>query len=285
MAGQDVKHTSYRSKRGKKNRPSYRDNGTRSHTPALNMTGKQGMIAVAVLVVVALVLGLVTWRLVASPKMDTLAYRDRLISVNQGDLPAPPFIGWEQQFVDEPPEELKPNKAIDNLNNEDCTPGGKRQAQVEGLITHNASEWSATEMYNTSYNAQIRIDASDTFDQNDGRDGGVDYGLIDSYLHDCSYVEFTQTVDDASKTVRITQKPLKVDPDAWNMRDGRAWSQTVAVSSPEGFEGTTTTITALGHGPGATLQAKMTFEGRLDNNAINQMDLLWTAQTTKAFNA
>lgn len=278
------KRASYRDQKGGRSggrRTSYR--AEEEQSTLLNLTGKSLAIVLAVGVAAVAVLGFVVYRMVFTPKLDTLAFKDRLVSVNQGDLPAPPFIGWEQAILEEPPAKLKPNKAIKDVNVEECTPGGKRQAEVAGLIMNKATQWSGTEMYNTAYNAHIRIDASNANDRSDGRNGGLDYGLVDSFLHDCSYIEFTQEADGKSKTVRITHQPLNIDLEAWDMSDGRAWVQTVATSTPEGYEGATSTITTLGHGRGSTLQAQLTFEGRTDQNAVNTMDLLWTAQTLKAF--
>lgn len=267
-----------RNVRGRNAAPKYRKTSTSADSPAINLSGKTGIIIVAVLVVAAIAATFGLYKMLTGPKMDAEAYRDKLVSVNQGDLPAPPFIGWKQEYLEEPPEPLKPNDSIKEVNNEECTPGGERQAEVSGLIMNEATEWSGTEMYNTAYNAQIRVDASNA----NVESNGLDYEKVDSYLRDCSYVEFVQNGEDDSRRVRITRKPLEVKPDAWKMKDGRAWSETIAVSTPEGFKGTSTTVSMLGHGRGATLQGQLTFEGRLDDNAVNTMDLLWTAQTAKA---
>lgn len=281
MARKQERRTSYRERVGLKSRVNGKADGD---APAINLTGKKGMAIIAVVVVAVIALAFGLWKMLSTPPLDTQAYKDRLVSVNQGDLPAPPFIGWEQQGLEEPPARLEPNKAIEDVNLEECTPGGNRQADVAGLVMDNATQWSGTEMYNTAYNASIRIDASNAFDRSDGRDGGLDYSLVDAFLHDCSYVEFMQQAEDESKTVRITRTPMDMEPETWNMSDGRAWVETVAVSTPQGYEGATSTITTLGHGPGATLQGQLTFQGRVDDNSVNTMDLLWTAQTTKAFN-
>lgn len=282
MAAKQERRTSYRDRNGLKSRLKQRADSRSSDSPPINLTGKSGVviIAIAVIAIIGLVFGM--WKMLSTPPMDTQAFKDRLVSVNQGDLPAPPFIGWEQKGLEEPPERLQTNDAIHDVSSKECTPGGKRQADVAGLIMNNATRWSGTELYNTAYNAQIRIDASNAFDRSDGRNGGLDYGLIDEFLHDCSYVEFTQKTDDESKTVRITRTPMAMEPETWGMSEGRAWAETIAVTTPQGYAGATTTITTMGHGPGATLQGQLTFQGRVDDNSVNTMDLLWTAQTAKA---
>lgn len=282
MADKQEQRVSYRDRNGLKNRLKHLTDSRTTDAPPINLTGKSGVIllGVAILAIIGLVFGM--WKMLSNPPMDTEAYKDRLVSVNQGDLPAPPFIGWEQRGLEEPPQPLQTNSAIHGVNIEECTPGGKRQADAAGLIMNNATRWSGTELYNTAYNASIRIDASNAYDRSDGRDGGLDYGLIDSFLHDCSYVEFTQDADNESKTVRITRTPMAMEPETWGMSEGRAWAETIAVTTPQGYSGATTTITTIGHGPGATLQGQLTFEGRVDDNSVNTMDLLWTAQTAKA---
>lgn len=207
-------------------------------------------------------------------ELDTLAYRDSLITVGGGDLPAPPFIGWSQEFVESPPERLQTSGTITNVSNPECEPGGERQAELYGLVMENASRWSATELFNAAYNSQIRVDASDSYIKSNG----LDYGVVDRWLDDCGFVSF----DQGDKTIRITNKPLDVDMGVWDFSDGRAWVQTVATTTAQGFQGASSTITTLGNAPGVTLQAQLTFRGRADDNAVATMDLLWSSQAMKA---
>lgn len=258
-------------------RPSART--TVKQEPLFDITGRSFAIMVAVVSIIAFALIFLLFRTVLSPKLDVVAYQNKLVNVNQGDLPAPPFIGWDQAMVNNPPERLQPNDAISAVNKEECTPGGKRQAEIAWLIMDNATEWSGTEMYNTAHNAHIRIDASNAFKQSKT----FDYNSIDQFLRDCSFVEFNQKgSDDNQRTVRITYAPLDTDVAAWNLVDGRAWTQTVSVTTPQGYQGTTSTITTLAHGGEITLSLQLTFEGRIDDNAIKTMDLLVAAQADKA---
>lgn len=237
---------------------------------------KTTTIAVTLVAAILLIAGLgyISYREFFNKPLDTLAYRDKLISVANGDLPAPPFIGWEQRFVDEPPAKLTPNEAITEVNKADCEPGGKRQQELDGMIMSKASRWSGTELFNAAYNSQIRVDASDAFIESNG----LDYGIVDRWLKDCDYVTFNKD----NSTVRITNTPLDVDMSVWNFEDGRAWVQTVSTTTPEGFQGSSSTITTIGNAPGVTLKTQLTFRGRADDNAINTMDLLWSSQAAKA---
>ena len=231
---------------------------------------------IGVLVAVAIIAGLVfsLWRSLFVQTMNPVAYRDSLISVSNGDLPAPPFIGWEQEMLEEPPAPLAPAKDITNVNKPECEPGGKRHRELNWLVMDQAHRWSGTELYNTAYNSHIRIDATNA----NAAANGLDYDVVDQWLTDCAFVSF----DQGDRTVRITYTPLEVDMKVWGMSGGRAWVQTMSTTTPEGYQGATSTITTLGSQPGITLKADMTFRGRLDDNAVATMDLLWSAQSAKA---
>lgn len=272
----------------RKQRPNYHNrNGTTRPTlhttakqiPIFNLSGKSFAVIVAVVSIIAFGLVFFLFRATVSPKLDVVAYQNKLINVNQGDLPAPPFIGWDQAILHEPPTHLHPNDSISAVNKEECTPGGNRQAEIAWLIMNNATKWSGIEMYNTAHNAHIRIDMSDAFK----RSKHFEYDHIDQFLRDCSFVEFNQKDgNDSHRTVRITYAPLDADVTAWGLTGGRVWAQTVSVATPQGFQGTTSTITALTHGGDITLYLQLTFEGRVDDNAIKTMDLLIAAQADKA---
>lgn len=214
------------------------------------------------------------YRTFTAERMNPVAYQDSLISVANSDLPAPPFIGWDQTTVEEPPVPLQPNEELVNVNNQECAPGAERHRELNWLIMANANRWSGTELFNSAYNSHIRIDASNS----SVASNGLDYGIVDRWIADCGFVSF----DHGESTVRITYRPLDVDMSVWDFTDGRAWIQTVATTTPTGFEGSSSTITTLGHAPGVTLQTALTFRGRADDNAIRTMDLLWSAQATKA---
>ena len=233
-------------------------------------------VVIGLLVTVAVLGGLVftLWRSLFVQPMNPVAYRDSLISVSNGDLPAPPFIGWEQEMLEEPPVPLSPAKDITNVNKAECEPGGERHRALNWLVMDQAHRWSGTELYNTAYNSHIRIDATNA----DAAADGLDYDVVDQWLTDCAFVSF----DQGDRTVRITYTPLEVDMKVWGMNDGRAWVQTMSTTTPEGYQGATSTITTLGSQPGITLKADMTFRGRLDDNAVATMDLLWSAQSAKA---
>lgn len=232
---------------------------------------------VAFLLVAAAIIGgliFALYRMMFVEQMNPVAYRDSLISVSNGDLPAPPFIGWEQEILEEPPVPLAPAKDITNVNKAECEPGGERHRALNWLVMDQAHRWSGTELYNTAYNSHIRIDATNA---NAAADG-LDYEVVDRWLTDCAFVSF----DQGDRTVRITYTPLEVDMKVWDMNDGRAWVQTMSTTTPEGYQGATSTITTLGSQMGITLKADMTFRGRLDDNAVATMDLLWSAQSAKA---
>lgn len=233
-------------------------------------------VVIGLLVTVAVLGGLVftLWRSLFVQPMNPVAYRDSLISVSNGDLPAPPFIGWEQEMLGEPPVPLSPAKDITNVNKAECEPGGERHRALNWLVMDQAHRWSGTELYNTAYNSHIRIDATNA----DASADGLDYEVVDQWLTDCAFVSF----DQGDRTVRITYTPLEVDMKVWGMNNGRAWVQTMSTTTPEGYQGATSTITTLGSQPGITLKADMTFRGRLDDNAVATMDLLWSAQSAKA---
>lgn len=233
-------------------------------------------VVIGLLVAVVIVGGLAfsLWRSLAAQPMNPVAYRDSLISVSNGDLPAPPFIGWEQEMLEEPPTPLAPAKDIVNVNKPECEPGGERHRELDWLIMDQAHRWSGTELYNTAYNSHIRIDATNA----NVAANGLDYDVVDQWLTDCAFVSF----DQGDRTVRITYTPLDVNMKVWDMDGGRAWVQTMSTTTPEGYQGATSTITTLGSQPGITLKADMTFRGRLDDNAVATMDLLWSAQSAKA---
>lgn len=233
-------------------------------------------VIVGVAVAVAVVSGLVfyLYRALFVEQMNPVAYQDSLISVANGDLPAPPFIGWEQEMLADPPTPLAPAKDISNVNKQECEPGGDRHRELDWLIMDQAHRWSGTEMYNAAYNSHIRIDATNA---NTAADG-LNYEVVDQWLTDCAFVSF----DQGDRTVRITYTPLEVDMNVWGMDGGRAWVQTMSATTPEGYQGASSTITTLGHQPGITLKADMTFRGRLNDNAVATMDLLWSSQVAKA---
>lgn len=260
--------------------------GVRSTSPTSRTSGKGGTrltntakVVIAAVGVTA-VIGVASFigiKAATSKDVDIAAFEDALISVHGGDLPAPPFIGWTQSAIQQLPEPLRPDDTIINVNRAECEPGGPRQAELDWLIMNEATKWSATELYNPAYNSQIRIDASNSHVESNG----VDYTVVDRWLEDCGYVTFDQD----NHTVRVTYKPLDVDMKVWNFDQGRAWIQTVSTTTPEGFQGSSSTITTIGNAPGVTLQAAITFRGRADDNAVATMDLLWSSQAAKALQA
>lgn len=225
-----------------------------------------GVAAVTIALIGALVAGFFYLR-----PMNKEAYNDYLVQVNEGDLPAPPFIGWKQQET-APPEKLQGIDGVSELNRAECAPGGELHAAAENLIVDGAHKWSGTEMVQAAYNANIRVDITDAPVEKG-------YKPVRDWLKKCDLVEF----DQQDRTVRLTHKYLPVDmKEKYGLADtGIIYSQTVATTTPQGFQGSSSTLTAIGRTENSTIRVKLTFRGRVDDNAIDTLGILWNAQTAK----
>lgn len=243
-----------------------------SHMPR---AGKTVVIVACVLFAVAIVAS-VCVLVVGKNRVDSAAFVDRLVVADGGDLPAPPFIGWVQQPADAMPDAMRPDEDVQVVTeNPNCVPGGGLQNSVKQLVFSDATKWSGTVLQHPAYGAEIRVDLTNAAQK---ARKGVDYRLVDDYLTQCAYIEVTS----GDKTVRITNKPLNFSPDSWQLRQGRMWATTAATSTPAGFSGAITTITAVGDGVGFTENITLTFDGQLDENAAKTMMLLGAAQSQKA---
>lgn len=225
-----------------------------------------GVTVVAIALIGALVAGFFYLR-----PLDKEAYNDYLVQLNDGDLPAPPFIGWKQQET-KPPEKLDELKDVSALNRSECVPGGELHAAAENMIIEGAHKWSGTELVQAAYNANIRVDISDAPIKEQ-------YNPVRDWLERCDLVEFNQQ----DRTVRLTHKYMPIDMrEKYGLADtGVIYAQTVSTTTPQGFQGSSSTLTALGRTDDTTLRVKLTFRGRVDDNALDTLGILWNAQVAK----
>lgn len=227
-------------------------------------------LGVFTLVMALFVVGLVYS--MVNKRMDPTAYRAHLVTLQEGDLPAPPIIGWSQEMLEEPPTALEPMENVESISREQCLPGGELHAAADGLYLNEMHRWSGTELVQPAYNANMRINITNA------RPEG--YDAIDDWLNQCADV----TVVEGDRTIRISHQSLPINMKSeFDMIDeGRVYTTTTAVTTPAGFQGSSTTITSLGRVEGMTIRADLTFRGTVDDNALDTMGVFWTAQTAKA---
>lgn len=230
------------------------------------LTGLVVMLVVAALIVTGIVF------LLVNKRMDPDYYRPHLVSLQEGDLPAPPIIGWSQELMEEPPAPLEPMENVDSINREQCLPGGELHAAADALYMHEAHRWSGIEMVQPAYNANMKIHISNA--------RPLSYSDLDKWLAQCSAV----TIQEGDRTIRISHQTLPIDmKHQFDMHDkGRVFTTTTAVTTPAGFQGASTTITSVGRAEGMTIRADLTFRGQIDDNSLDTMGIFWTSQAAKA---
>ena len=219
-----------------------------------------GTVVLIVLILIGTVLTLIGGR----DEVDTAAYRPMLVSTE--DIPAPPFIGWSEDDMEEP----KPLGEFNTISwdQHDCNSDSRFYDRLDRL-THDVSAWSGRTFYNTGYGATLTVQLSNA--KGDGA-GGVQ-GLAE----ECGYI--TSQDGSTRREGGISQMP--VDMGKFDFTSGAEWVTTYSTYNDDTLEGQSSTISVLGIRDHVTVVMTMQVKGAADNNAIRNLELVWRSQAAK----
>jgi len=243
--------------------------GIKDRWQRLPSGGKAALGLIAVLLVIAMVVLAVVAVVNRETKVDTVAYRDALVSVDGGDLPAPNFVGWSAMVREEPPVVPQPDEAITGASPEECTPGGELHQKTQKVLLDGITQWSGETLNLLAYNAMMAIDIANP--------KHYELTAIDAWTKQCSRSRF---VKDGVEHVQKVQT-LPVDRGQWSMADSRVYAVTLTRLRDGANLGTTSTLYVVSTTGDVVAQGALTIRGSLDDNAITTLNLLWDKQTVK----
>lgn len=243
--------------------------GVKDRWERLPSGGKAALGLAAVLLVIAFVALTIVIVVNRETKVDTSAYRDVLVNVDGGDLPAPNFVGWSATVREDLPTVSQPDEAITGASPEACAPGGELHQKTQMVLLDGITKWSGETLNLLAYNAMMSIDIANP--------KHYELTAIDAWTKQCARSRFTK---DGVEHVQKVQT-LPVDRGQWSMADSRVYAVTLTRLRDGANLGTTSTLYVVSTTGDVVAQGALTIRGSLDENAINTLNLLWDKQTTK----
>lgn len=243
--------------------------GMKERWERLPSGGKASLGLIAVVLVIALVALTIVTFVNRETKVDNSAYRDALVSVDGGDLPAPNFVGWSATVREEPPTVSQPDEAITEASPEACSPGGPLHQKTQMVLLDGMTKWSGETLNLLAYNAMMSVDIANP--------KHYELTTIDAWTKQCARSRF---VKDGVEHVQKVQT-LPVDRGQWSMADNRVYVVTLTRLRDGVNLGTTSTLYVISTTGEVVAQGALTIRGSVDDNAINTLNLLWDKQTTK----